>query len=71
MLSASAREDLLRDLRHSAQEEKSTIAKYGRRAAYAARYNVSVLREYKKIIRDEKEHCNSFMREINRIKRLR
>jgi rubrerythrin len=71
MLSASAREDLLKDLRRSASGEKIAIARYGRRAAFAAKYSIGTLREYKKIIKSEKEHYNSFMREISRIKRLR
>jgi hypothetical protein len=70
MLNASVKEQLIRDLSHSAHEEKSTIARYGRRAAYAARYSTAILREYRRIIRDEKEHYLSFMKQIQRIKTL-
>ena len=71
MLSQSTKIELIRDLRKSVSEEKQSIARYGKRAAFAARHNLGILREYKNIIKDEKRHYNNLMQEINRIKRLR
>ncbi len=70
MLNASVKEQLIRDLRKSTSDEQIAIAKYRRRAAYAARYSTAILREYRRIIRDEKEHYLSFMKQIQRIKTL-
>lgn len=71
IMSLSVREELIKDLRKSAKEEMQAIAKYKQRAAYAAKYNLPILREYKRIIKDETEHYHSFIRQIGNIKRMR
>jgi hypothetical protein len=70
MMSSSVKIELIRDLRKSAKEEQIAISTYKKRASFAAKHNLPLLKEYRHIIKDETEHYHSFMREIVRIKRL-
>jgi rubrerythrin len=71
MVGSTGKEDLIHSLRQSAHEEQQAIAKYGRRAAYAAKHNIGLMRIYKRIIRDEMGHYRELQAQIAKVKKLR